>query len=252
MSRGLKENYHAHTWRCQHASGTEREYVEEAIRAGYRVFGFSDHTPYPFPEGYHSPIRMEVNQLEDYVDTILGLKEEYRDDIDIRLGLEVEYFPRYFDELMHLLEDYPIEYMLLGQHHVPDEVDGFYSGTPTQDEGILQEYVRLCGEAIDSGRFMYVAHPDLIHYTGDSQIYRKWMRKLADKAAEADIPLEINLLGMEGGRNYPRREFWEIAAAAGAKAILGLDAHQVTSIDVPEVVDEARKIAADVGIELIN
>ena len=27
-------NYHTHTWRCRHADGTEREYVETAIEAG--------------------------------------------------------------------------------------------------------------------------------------------------------------------------------------------------------------------------
>lgn len=26
-------NYHTHTWRCRHADGTEREYVERAIEA---------------------------------------------------------------------------------------------------------------------------------------------------------------------------------------------------------------------------
>ena len=38
-------NYHTHTWRCRHADGTEREYVETAIEAGFKILGFSDHTP---------------------------------------------------------------------------------------------------------------------------------------------------------------------------------------------------------------
>ena len=43
-------NYHTHTTRCNHASGTEKEYVEAAIETGLKVLGFSDHTPYPFPD----------------------------------------------------------------------------------------------------------------------------------------------------------------------------------------------------------
>ena len=39
-------NYHCHTKRCGHASGTDEEYVEAAIKAGYKVLGFSDHGPY--------------------------------------------------------------------------------------------------------------------------------------------------------------------------------------------------------------
>ena len=51
-------NYHTHTARCHHASGTEEEYIQAAIESGLRVLGFSDHTPYPFPEGYYSKMRM--------------------------------------------------------------------------------------------------------------------------------------------------------------------------------------------------
>lgn len=43
----LKANYHAHTWRCQHAYDTEREYIEAAISMGIEIFGFSDHVPCP-------------------------------------------------------------------------------------------------------------------------------------------------------------------------------------------------------------
>ena len=30
-------NYHTHTWRCRHADGTEREYVERAIEGGLKI-----------------------------------------------------------------------------------------------------------------------------------------------------------------------------------------------------------------------
>ena len=37
-------NFHTHTARCNHATGTDREYVEAAIRAGVKSLGFSDRT----------------------------------------------------------------------------------------------------------------------------------------------------------------------------------------------------------------
>ena len=49
----MEANYHTHTWRCRHASGTERDYIENAIDHGIRILGFSDHTPYPFPTDIH-------------------------------------------------------------------------------------------------------------------------------------------------------------------------------------------------------
>ena len=109
-------NYHTHTWRCLHASGTEREYVENAIQGGLRILGFSDHTPMPYPDGYVSNVKMLPDQLEDYVDTVLKLKQEYRDDIEIRLGLEVEYYPALFEALLVLVRPLPMEYYLLAQH----------------------------------------------------------------------------------------------------------------------------------------
>ena len=58
-------NYHTHTWRCRHADGTEREYVERAIEGGLKILGFSDHSPYPFPDGYDSGMRMRLDHGRD-------------------------------------------------------------------------------------------------------------------------------------------------------------------------------------------
>ena len=58
-------NYHCHTKRCGHASGTDEEYVEAAIKAGYKVLGFSDHGPYSlYP---HPGSHMDWSQLDDYI-----------------------------------------------------------------------------------------------------------------------------------------------------------------------------------------
>ncbi|MCF0230516.1 MAG: PHP domain-containing protein, partial [Parasporobacterium sp.] len=37
--------YHIHTFRCNHAVGDDEDYVKAAIKAGYKVMGFSDHAP---------------------------------------------------------------------------------------------------------------------------------------------------------------------------------------------------------------
>lgn len=69
-------NYHCHTKRCGHASGTDEEYVEAAIKAGYKVLGFSDHGPYSlYP---HPGSHMDWSQLDDYIDSINSLKKNTR------------------------------------------------------------------------------------------------------------------------------------------------------------------------------
>ena len=72
----LKANYHAHTWRCQHAYDTEREYIEAAISMGIEIFGFSDHVPCPYQDGYVSNIRMTMKQAPEYVETIRRLEAD--------------------------------------------------------------------------------------------------------------------------------------------------------------------------------
>jgi histidinol-phosphatase (PHP family) len=58
-------NYHTHTVRCRHASGTEREYIETAISRGITTLGFSDHSPYIFDGVYYSSFRMRPEELKD-------------------------------------------------------------------------------------------------------------------------------------------------------------------------------------------
>ena len=79
-------NYHTHTYRCNHAKGEDREYVEAAIRAGIKVLGFSDHCPWIFDDGYVSSIRMLPQSVDDYFDSIQKLKQEYSNDITIYIG----------------------------------------------------------------------------------------------------------------------------------------------------------------------
>lgn len=245
-------NYHTHTWRCKHASGEEREYVENAIAGGLKILGFSDHTPMPYDGGYVSSTKMDIDQLEGYVDTVLRLKAEYQKDIEIHLGLEVEYYPRYFDALLQVTGQYPIEYFLLAQHYLGNETDDFFCGRPTDDPRRLEKYCRQTKEALATGRFTYFAHPDLLNFTGDPEIYDRQIRDLCCFAKERDIPLEINFLGIWDKRHYPNRRFWKTAGEVGNTVIFGADAHQPEKVWNPEAISEAEKIVKDFDLKLID
>lgn len=41
----MKTNYHTHTFRCKHASGTDRDYVEAAVANGFSELGFQITSP---------------------------------------------------------------------------------------------------------------------------------------------------------------------------------------------------------------
>ena len=40
-----------------------------------------------------------------------------------------------------------------------------------------------------------VAHPDIVNFTGDEALYTKYMKKLADRLKDEQIPIEINVNG---------------------------------------------------------
>lgn len=249
----MHANYHTHTVRCRHASGTEREYIETAIANGLTVLGFSDHTPQPCKGDYYpAHQKMYPYELEDYVTTILDLKKEYASKIRILLGLEVEYYPGLFDELMRMIEPYPVEYLLLGQHALYDGgPDDPFVFIPTDSEVYLKQYVSQCLEALDTGRFLYFAHPDVFHFTGSKSLYKEEMRRLCLRAKALGVPLEINLLGLGDHRHYPNPLFWEIAAETGNDAVLGSDAHFPQHVYRRDTVSLAVKMAQDLGLKII-
>lgn len=218
-------NYHTHTYRCGHARGEDREYVEEAIKAGIQILGFSDHAPMPFPSGHHSGYRVQMKDAENYFASIYALKKEYQKDISIHIGVEAEFYPDTFDLFWDYIKQFPLEYMILGQHFIKREEDGLYSGAASPSEEKLIKFTDNIIAAIESGKFLYIAHPDILSYTGDEEAYRREMTRLCKAAKDRGVPLEINRLGFFEHRIYPSDRFFQIAGEVGCDAIIGSDAH---------------------------
>ncbi|MBQ9700017.1 MAG: histidinol-phosphatase [Lachnospiraceae bacterium] len=220
-------NYHTHTTRCRHACGEDREYVEAAIETGLKILGFSDHTPYPTGTGFRSGMRILPEDVDGYFQSISDLKDEYKNDIEIHIGVEAEYFPEHFHKLLDLMKDYPLEYMILGNHFVPDEQHGIYVGCAFKDKLYLEQYTENVIAGIESGKFAYVAHPDLPLYVGEDsdKALSEAYRSICKSAKEHNVPLEINMLGHTRGIQYPSDKFFSIAGEYGNDVIIGMDIH---------------------------
>lgn len=245
-------NYHTHTKRCFHAIGSDREYIENAIKSGMKVLGFSDHCPWIFTDDYVSGIRMNTNMVDDYFKSLTALKQEYTKDITIYIGFETEYVPELIDAQDKFLDDYPVDYMIIGQHSIAPENISKYTGSPTRDEYILKKYVDLIIEGMESGRYKYVAHPDLCHFIGEKEIYIKHYTRLCQYLKSKDIPIEINMLGLCENRHYPSAEFMKIAQTVGNKAIIGCDAHYSDVLDDTYGMKKCRKLAEKYSLELVD
>ncbi len=237
--------YHCHTARCGHARGEDEEYVLAAIKKGIKVLGFSDHVMLP---GRSQPgIRGEYDELEGYIKSITSLKEKYKDQIEIHLGFEAEYYPDEVEYYKELLKDGRIEYLIMGQHcYYNKDFHWYYNGRDPL--GAVLRYLKDSIGGLKTGLFSCMCHPDLFtNYFGD--VYHPEVASLIEKlcftAKKMDIPMEINMgparympkanvPGMrkdEADANYPYPPFWEFVRKAGNKAIIGVDAHSPDHFD---------------------
>lgn len=226
IMRSMYANYHTHSYHCNHASGTPEQYVEAALASGIRILGFSDHVPCDFTTGHRSGFRMEYSRTETYVTEILGLREKYKDQAEIYIGYEAEFYPDEFLNVLNNILQYPCDYLILGQHFTKNEYDGVYvNGNRANNDLVLREYVDQLITAVETGVYSCINHPDILHYDLDEMVYKREMGRLCEAAKFHNIPLEINLHGIDTKRTYPDPRFWQIAGDVGAPVIIGRDAH---------------------------
>lgn len=235
MPKGFEHNYHSHTFRCGHASGSDEEYVLAAIEAGFKTIGFSDHVMLPYNS--QPGIRGDYIELEGYASNVSFLKAKYKGKIDILLGFEAEWLGKnmgvYYEKL---LSEKGFDYLILGQHcRLEKGMLHWYRGEDKKES--LKNYAKDITEGMKSGLFAYVAHPDhfMIWYGDWDEECEKAAHKICQVAKEMDLPLEVNMNPSRGGRRnekgkpvvqiYPYPDFWDIVKEEGCKVILGVDAH---------------------------
>ena len=246
-------NYHTHTSRCKHAVGTDREYVENAIAAGIKILGISDHAPYLFKNSdYYSTYRMEVNELQEYAESVRSLAKEYAKDIRILLGFELEYYPAFHKDEMAFLSTVNPDYLLLGQHFLGNEIDNPYTGRGLNQPQQLTCYVSQVLEGLATGDFLYLAHPDLAGYHFPQECIQAEYRRLCEGAKALHIPLEINLLGLLTGRHYPNEILFKIAAEVGNDVVIGVDAHDPKYLHDRDLEEKGLNMATKLGLNLIK
>ena len=254
-SRYMKVNLHTHTVRCGHACGSDEEFVLAAIENGYEKLGFSDHTPFPYePEFQAENTKMSMEMLEDYICSITALKEKYKGKIDILLGLECESVPRFFSLLRELRKR--LDYMILGNHGDWTAGDP-YSGQLTMPDQ-LEHYVEMAVEGMETGLFLYLAHPDLMFggYPTFDAVAESFSRQLCREANRLRMPLEYNLYGTlkkakPGTLGYPCRRFWEVAAEENVRAVVGIDAHRPANLETGDM-DGTKEMLKAMGITVLD
>jgi histidinol phosphate phosphatase family protein len=117
-------------------------------------------------------------------------------------------------------------------------------------------------EAIESGKFDYIAHPDLyvINYRNWDESCEKAAHIISEAAEKMDVPLEVNANGIRKSFErhpdwdrymYPYKEFWEIVKQYNVRTIIGSDAHDFNRMEDRKM-EIAREFAREIGLNVIE
>lgn len=258
-------NYHTHTSRCGHASeAIDDEYVVAARNMGISVLGFTDHVPFSELEYWDSKGRMYISEVDEYIKSIGRLKEE-NPDMTILCGFEAEYSPMKKGFLGDLRDK--CDYMILGQHYV---TEGIRNVSCENNVNYPMQYAKMVCEAMETGMFDIVAHPDIFMQYRDSfstdnekaeflENAKKASYMICEKAREIGVLLELNTAGLEKGLlsdgqyGYPHSLFWEIAGEVGNSVLFGVDAHDPSQImDIDSDRKEIEGVIDTTSLKLVD
>lgn len=254
-------DFHVHTTFCD-GKNTAEEMVQGAIAKGLRVVGFSGHAPLPFERGWWI---FEEN-IESYHAEILRLKEKYKNEIRVVLGIEQDYFS-------HLPTD-PYEYVIGSVHMIckngkyfdvdlsPEAlnhvIDTVYGG---DYYALAEDYYVLEADVTRKTNADIIGHFDLVTkfcecgvpFDKDHPRYVRAWKTAADALIKTGKPFEINTGAISRGHRttpYPSMDILRYLAKNGGCAILSSDTHHKDNFAY--AFDMAADMAREAGIPLVN
>lgn len=258
----LKTNYHTHTKRCDHADGEDEDYVLEALGQGFTELGFSDHIMLP---GFSQPtVRGDYSLCSDYLASIDNLRLKYKDRIHIYTGFEAEAISQYYPYYRELLDNKAIDYLILGNHFEMDTNNNIIKRfSQTNDVGEVKRYVELAIEAMRTGLFSCIAHPDyfMCRFTNVNKEVIKLSKELIRACIAYDVVIELNSAGIRNGKKligkdvryiYPNDFFYKLVGEMCAKCIIGIDAHSPLAISDEDSNTLAVRYAKKFNLKLIE
>ena len=236
-SRGPKlPDYHVHTFRCGHAGGASRNFVERAIERGLGEIAFTDHIPLYFlpPEERDPRLAMREEELDGYLAEVESLAGEFRGVLPIRLGLEADYAEGHEAALGSWLARADWDLVLGSVHWVAgDWIDSPESAHRRFEregaEKLYIEYYRLLAKAARTGLFDVLTHFDLPKKHGHrpGRPLEEAEQEAIDAARQAGCAVEISSAGLRKpvGEAYPEARLLRRLIAAGVPVTFSSDAH---------------------------
>jgi len=161
----LKWDGHTHTQFCYHGSKAILEdYIERAISLGFQRYSVTEHPSLPLgwvnDRALFAELGMPEHELAQYFEYVMKVKKKYENQIEIVIGLELDYLhdrQDYTDQLVaswgHVLEE-----VIYSVHYLPG-ADGNYCVDFTADN-LKQNLLSYYG-SIDVLVDLYFDHVEL-------------------------------------------------------------------------------------------
>jgi len=230
---------HCHTPLCKHAFGEPDEYAAVALARGFKGITFTCHCP--LPNGFSANVRMAPEQFDRYVEMIAATRAAFEGRLDVRLGLESDFYPGIEPWLEKLHARAPLSHVLGSIHYqVTDYRKLFYTGDVNLYQQLYYEHLALSAE---SGLFDTLAHPDLIKNESpadwDFKRLQPCVERALDRIAATGVAMELNTSGVQKTlpEMNPSPAQLSLMHDRGIPVVIGADAH------VPERVGDGYPFA---------
>lgn len=243
-------NYHSHTHYCDgnHAPGN---YILKAMELGLKAYGFSSHAPVNFKTEWC----MKNDKIQMYLDEIAGLKEKYKSEIEIYLGLEIDYIPGIAGRMKQLF-DRKLDFFIGSIHFVDSFFDGTHWNIDTSAElfesGLknifggdfrkaAERFFDLNQQMIEEDKPDVIGHMDKIKMFNTNERYfrqrDKWYKDrveyLLQIIKEKGTIVEVNTRGFYRYNQldlYPSQWIIEMLAKKDIPIVLNSDSHKPEEI----------------------
>lgn len=237
-------NYHSHSRFCDGRSSMET-FVRFALSKGLRKYGFSSHAPLPF----HTSWNMVEEDYGDYEKEFYRLKKKYNANIELYLGLEVDYIYNCSDITDSFFQNINLDYAI-GSIHYLDKLRGNQYMTidgPLSDfdrsmnllyggdiKKTVLRFYEISQMMVELGGFDIVGHVDKIilhalHYP-EFNIRADWyvevFKHLLLSIKRKGMMVEINTKSLlDRGITYPHQSFYEMIYDLDIPIMINSDCH---------------------------
>lgn len=235
----MNADFHMHTNFSSDSDSNPRAMVEAAIQKGMKTICITDHNDKDFPDAddfdEEEPFVFDTNE---YFEVLRRLKEEYRNQIDVRIGIEIgmrEHLVSYHEELV---KDNPFDYVI-GSMHVIHGMDPYYPEyfkDKTDEEGYRETFLETVRMLKLYDNFDVLGHIDYIVRYGKNREKDYSYRAFADYIDEIlklviqkGKGIEINTAGFKYGLGFahPHPDIIKRYRELGGEIItVGADGHK--------------------------